>query len=63
MLSATSTTWAPWHIVPADHKWFARVATAGILIDALASIDPQYPQVDAAARAVMDDARRELASD
>jgi PPK2 family polyphosphate:nucleotide phosphotransferase len=63
MLSATSTTSAPWHIVPADRKWFARVATAGILIDALASIDPQYPQVDAAARAVMDDARRELTSD
>ena len=26
MLSATSTAWAPWHVIPADHKWFARAA-------------------------------------
>jgi PPK2 family polyphosphate:nucleotide phosphotransferase len=63
MLSNTSTEWAPWHVVPADHKWFARVATAGILIDALAAIDPRYPEVDAAARAVMIEARRELTAD
>jgi PPK2 family polyphosphate:nucleotide phosphotransferase len=32
MLSHTSTEWAPWYVVPADHKWFARLATAGALI-------------------------------
>lgn len=63
MLSATSTAWAPWHVVPADHKWFARVATASILVDALARIDPQFPVLDDAARAVMADARRELDAD
>jgi PPK2 family polyphosphate:nucleotide phosphotransferase len=63
MLSNTSTDWAPWHVVPADHKWFARVATAGILIDALAEIDPRYPELDDTARAVMADARRELTAD
>ncbi len=61
MLSNTSTEWAPWHIVPANHKWFARTATAAILVDALHAIDPQYPQLDAAARELMADARRELA--
>jgi polyphosphate kinase 2 (PPK2 family) len=44
MLSHTSTEWAPWYVVPADHKWFARLATAAILIRALAEIDPQYPR-------------------
>lgn len=29
MLSATSTEWAPWYVIPADHKWFARLCAAG----------------------------------
>jgi PPK2 family polyphosphate:nucleotide phosphotransferase len=45
MLSHTSTKWAPWYVVPADHKWFSRLATAAILVNALVEIDPQYPQV------------------
>jgi PPK2 family polyphosphate:nucleotide phosphotransferase len=61
MLSNTSTPWAPWYIVPANHKWFARAATASILVNALDEIDPQFPTIDAATRAVMSDARRELA--
>jgi PPK2 family polyphosphate:nucleotide phosphotransferase len=44
MLTHTSTEWAPWYVVPADHKWFTRLATAAILIRALAEIDPQYPR-------------------
>lgn len=44
MLSQTSTEWAPWYVVPADHKWFSRLATAAVLISALAEIDPQYPR-------------------
>ncbi len=61
MLSNTSTEWAPWYVVPANHKWFARAAAASILVHALQSIDPQYPQLGVAARALMADARRELA--
>lgn len=45
MLRNTSTEWAPWHVVPADHKWFTRLATAAVLIATLAGIDPQYPEV------------------
>src|SRR6478736_7292353 len=45
VLSKTSTAWAPWWVVPADDKPFARVAAAGILANALIEIDPRYPKV------------------
>jgi PPK2 family polyphosphate:nucleotide phosphotransferase len=45
MLSATSTEHAPWYVIPADHKWFMRVAVAAVLVDMLDRIDPQYPTV------------------
>ncbi|HEY2437579.1 MAG TPA: hypothetical protein VGH93_10375, partial [Solirubrobacteraceae bacterium] len=44
MLTHTSTDWAPWYVVSADHKWFTRLATAAILVHTLAEIDPQYPR-------------------
>ena len=50
MLSATSTRWAPWYVIPADHKWFARVCVSAVLAHTLREIDPQYPKVDAARR-------------
>jgi polyphosphate kinase 2 (PPK2 family) len=39
MIRATATPWAPWYVVPADHKWFTRVLVGGAVIDALASLD------------------------
>ncbi len=60
MLSHTSTEWAPWFVIPADHKWFARLATAAALIQTLVAIDPHYPTVDPAAHKLMDEARAEL---
>jgi polyphosphate kinase 2 (PPK2 family) len=45
MLSHTSTDRAPWYVVPADKKWFSRLATAAIVVSALAAIDPHYPRV------------------
>lgn len=50
MLSHTSTDWAPWYVIPADHKWFARISAAAVLVHTLAAIDPQYPVMDDAAR-------------
>jgi PPK2 family polyphosphate:nucleotide phosphotransferase len=50
MLSATSTEWAPWYVVPADHKWFLRVAVAAVLVNTLVEIDPQFPTVSEEAR-------------
>jgi PPK2 family polyphosphate:nucleotide phosphotransferase len=60
MLSQTSTKWAPWYVVPADHKWFSRLATAAILVTALSAIDPQYPAPDPADADQMAQVREEL---
>jgi len=60
MLSQTSTKWAPWHVVPADHKWFSRLATAAVLVTALGGIDPQYPAPDPADADQMAQVREEL---
>jgi len=62
MLSHTSTEWAPWHVIPADHKWFARLAAASVLMNTLMRIDPQIPKVDAQAREALAAARSELES-
>jgi PPK2 family polyphosphate:nucleotide phosphotransferase len=60
MLSATSTAHAPWYVVPADHKWFMRVAVAAVLVDTLAEIDPQYPKVSKQARKALQESKAEL---
>ncbi|GAA3375615.1 polyphosphate kinase 2 family protein [Streptomyces sannanensis] len=60
MLSATSTEWAPWYVVPADRKWFARICSAAVLAHTLMEIDPQYPSVSEQDRTDLLVARREL---
>ena len=47
MLTHTSTKWAPWYVIPADRKWFARICVSAILAHTLTDIDPKYPVVDA----------------
>ena len=42
-ITATSTDWAPWHVVPADHKWVRDVAVATLLVDVLERLDPRIP--------------------
>jgi PPK2 family polyphosphate:nucleotide phosphotransferase len=42
----TSSEAAPWHVVPANKKWYARVAVQRLLLDALTEIDPQWPPAD-----------------
>lgn len=42
-LERTSTDAAPWFVVPADHKWYARIAVQRLLFDALLRLDPQWP--------------------
>ena len=56
----TSTAWAPWHIIPADDKWFARVAVGEIIGETLSGLNLQYPTVSDSARAEWDKAREEL---
>jgi PPK2 family polyphosphate:nucleotide phosphotransferase len=63
MLTHTSTEWAPWHVLPADHKWFTRVCTAAVIAQELIEIDPRYPVPDPAARQELLRARAELAGE
>jgi len=59
-LTHTSTEWAPWHVIPADRKWFARIATAAVLVDALIDLDPRFPQVDAEQRSALQTVKAQL---
>jgi PPK2 family polyphosphate:nucleotide phosphotransferase len=44
-LTHTSTDWAPWWVIPADRKWFARIAAGAVLVHNLMEIDPRFPTV------------------
>ena len=45
-ITETSTTWAPWHVVPADRNWVKALATAALLVEALEALDPQLPPAE-----------------
>ena len=60
MLSHTSTEWAPWYVIPADRKWFARIAVGSVLAHALMEINPRFPPVTKEQRETLDDAKRTL---
>ena len=60
MLSHTSTEWAPWHVIPADHKWFARICVGAVLVHAMMKLDPRYPAVTPEQRREELDAREAL---
>ena len=59
-IRATATPWAPWYVVPADSKWFTRLAVASAVIDALEKMDLAYPEVDEAKRAGLAKAKAAL---
>jgi len=46
MIQNTATERAPWYVIPADNKWFTRLAVAAAIIDTLDSLDLQFPEVD-----------------
>jgi PPK2 family polyphosphate:nucleotide phosphotransferase len=46
-IKATATPFAPWYVVPADRKWFTRLVVASAIIEALESLRPAFPEVDA----------------
>lgn len=56
----TSTPEAPWYVIPADKKWFTRLAVAGALVDALESLKLAYPKVEGAALDELEKARAAL---
>jgi PPK2 family polyphosphate:nucleotide phosphotransferase len=63
MIRNTATPDAPWHVVPADNKWFTRVVVAATVIEALASLDLAYPALDAARHAELVAAKEALANE
>jgi PPK2 family polyphosphate:nucleotide phosphotransferase len=63
VLSRSSTAAAPWYVIPADHKWFARIAAAGIIANALIEMDPRFPTLDDEAREALLAARAELVAE
>ncbi len=60
MLSHTSTEWAPWHVIPADRKWFARFGASAVLADTLMAIDPRFPPVTKQQREALLEAKARL---
>jgi PPK2 family polyphosphate:nucleotide phosphotransferase len=48
MIGGTSSEDAPWHVVPADHKWFARVVIGSTIVSALEKLDLKFPKTDKA---------------
>ena len=60
MIRHTSTEWAPWHVIPADRKWFTRLVVSAVIIDAIQSLDPRFPEVDPAVRAEFKKVKEQL---
>jgi PPK2 family polyphosphate:nucleotide phosphotransferase len=60
MIRATSRDETPWHVIPADNKWFARLIIAGTIVEALDKLDLKFPQVDGDGRTEMEKVRKAL---
>ncbi|MFH1877001.1 MAG: polyphosphate kinase 2 family protein [Candidatus Omnitrophota bacterium] len=60
MLGNTSTPWAPWYIIPADHKWFSRAAVARIIVKNLKKLHLRYPSLSAAEQKKLRGAKKRL---
>jgi PPK2 family polyphosphate:nucleotide phosphotransferase len=60
MIRHTGTRHAPWHVVPADHKWFARVVIGSTIVSALDKLDLHFPKVDKADRSEFKQVRQAL---
>jgi len=61
--STTSTKWAPWHIIPADHKWAARALISGVIARAVSDLDLKAPELTAERKKALGAARRKLMSE
>ena len=59
-LSATSTAWAPWYVIPADHKWLTQALVGAVLVQTLDALDLRWPEVSPDEHAANLEARRKL---
>ncbi|MBY0432997.1 MAG: hypothetical protein K2U26_02690, partial [Cyclobacteriaceae bacterium] len=62
-LSATSTKYAPWFVIPADDKWYARLAIASVIHNQFDKLDLRYPSVSEAQKAELQKAKLKLMSE
>ena len=62
-LGATSTEWAPWYVIPADHKWVTRAVVADVVTSAIRELDLRYPEVTPEQRKLLEEARKKLGAD
>src|ERR1700730_6425006 len=60
MFNHTSSDWAPWFIIPGDHKWFTRLCVADIIVAKLKSLGLKYPKVSNEELAELQNAKEEL---
>ena len=59
-IRATTSSDAPWYVIPADHKWFTRIAIAEVIIETLESLALHFPRIDSRKRRELNLARRRL---
>jgi PPK2 family polyphosphate:nucleotide phosphotransferase len=59
----TSTRFAPWHVVPSDHKWFARLVIGSTIVSALEELNLRFPRVDEASKEEFAKVRKALESE
>lgn len=59
----TSTDYAPWFVIPADQKWFTRVAAIQIIIDALESMNLKFPELSGKDKDALKDSKHKLESE
>lgn len=59
-INETSEDKAPWYVIPADNKWFARLSAIQIIIDTLEKMNPQFPQLSEEDMSGLDDAKKQL---
>src|SRR3954468_16515925 len=59
-LTATSTPWAPWYVIPADHKWLTQALVAQVLVEQMRALDLRWPEVSEKEHAANLEARRKL---
>jgi len=60
MLAETSTEHAPWYVIPADHKWFMRMAVADVVVSTLEKLKPEFPTITEEKRRELEAARKAL---
>jgi PPK2 family polyphosphate:nucleotide phosphotransferase len=59
-ISETSTKQAPWFVVPADKKWFARLVISEVIVKTLESLNPQYPTISKEQAEILKDCKQKL---